>query len=274
MGLSQSQIGMLRRRPSRKFVRTRNQDGKELHYLEGWHAIAEANRIFGHDRWNRETVWFECVWRQPQGGQFAAAYLARVRIVILTDHHKVIREGSGAGEAIADTPGKAHELAAKAAETDATKRALSTFGNPFGLSLYGAPEKKLSKNGDATAPGPTTPRSNGHRMPTAVRNGLAIDKSELSLAEPKRLRNKAHLKFVAYQPCLICGRTPSHAHHLTFAQPRAMGRKVSDEFVVPVCNGHHREIHDSGDEMEWWQRTALDPLGAARELWSRTIGDL
>ena len=75
-----------------------------------------------------------------------------------------------------------------------------------------------------------------------------IDKSQLAIAEPKRLRDKAHLKFVASQPCLICGRQPSDPHHLRFAQPRAIGLKVSDEFTVPLCRGHHRQVHQAGNE--------------------------
>ena len=75
-----------------------------------------------------------------------------------------------------------------------------------------------------------------------------IDKSQLMIAEPKRLRDKAHLKFVAAQPCLVCGRQPADPHHLRFAQPRAIGLKVSDEFTVPLCRGHHRELHQTGNE--------------------------
>jgi hypothetical protein len=82
-----------------------------------------------------------------------------------------------------------------------------------------------------------------------------IDKSQLVLSEPKRLRNKAHLKFVASQPCLICGRQPSDPHHLRFAQPRALGLKVSDEFTVLLCRGHHRQLHQAGNEETWWGRT-------------------
>ena len=80
-----------------------------------------------------------------------------------------------------------------------------------------------------------------------------IDKSQLAIAEPKRLRDKAHLKFVASQPCLVCGRQPSDPHHLRFAQPRAIGLKVSDEFTVPLCRGHHRQLHQTGNEKAWWE---------------------
>jgi hypothetical protein len=85
-----------------------------------------------------------------------------------------------------------------------------------------------------------------------------------------RFRDKTHVKFVAKQPCLICGRQPSDAHHLRFAQHRALGRKVSDEFIVPLCRGHHREAHRSGDETSWWSKAGIDPIGAARTLWTET----
>ena len=94
-----------------------------------------------------------------------------------------------------------------------------------------------------------------------------IDKSALTISEPRRLRDKAHLKFVGSQPCLICARSPADAHHLKFTQPRAMGRKVSDEFTVPLCRTHHRDVHRFGDEVAWWERHAIDPIATARILW-------
>ncbi|OIQ76314.1 ERF superfamily protein [mine drainage metagenome] len=101
-----------------------------------------------------------------------------------------------------------------------------------------------------------------------------IDKSQLTFGEPRRLRDKAHLKFVASHPCLICGRSPADAHHLRFTQPRAMGLKVSDEFTVPLCRIHHRDVHSFGDEVAWWERRAIDPLATSRMLWisTRRIG--
>jgi hypothetical protein len=97
-----------------------------------------------------------------------------------------------------------------------------------------------------------------------------IDKSVLTISEPRRLRDKAHLKFVSAQPCLICARSPADAHHLRFTQPRAMGLKVSDEFTVPLCRTHHRDIHSFGDEVAWWERRAIDPVATARVLWIST----
>jgi ERF superfamily len=85
-----------------------------------------------------------------------------------------------------------------------------------------------------------------------------------------RLRDKDHRKFVLRQPCLVCGRVPSDPHHLTFAQPRALGHRVSDEFIVPLCRIHHRELHRSGDEAAWWQKLNIDPLAVALRLWQHT----
>jgi hypothetical protein len=89
-----------------------------------------------------------------------------------------------------------------------------------------------------------------------------------------RLRDKEHCKFVSAQPCVICGRTPSEPHHLRFAQPRALGRKVSDEYTVPVCRLHHRELHRYGDETSWWAGINVDPLRIALDLWRRSRASL
>jgi len=97
-----------------------------------------------------------------------------------------------------------------------------------------------------------------------------IDKSMLALPEPRRVRDRDHVRHVAKQPCLVCGRQPSDAHHLRFAQSRALGRKVSDEFTVPLCRGHHREVHRCGDEAAWWRKVGIDPTVAARALWLET----
>jgi hypothetical protein len=97
-----------------------------------------------------------------------------------------------------------------------------------------------------------------------------IDKSVLALSTPRRIRDRDHVKSVAKQPCLVCGRRPADAHHLRFAQSPALGRKVSDEFTVPLCRGHHREVHRCGDEADWWRKIGIDPTAAARVLWVKT----
>jgi hypothetical protein len=90
------------------------------------------------------------------------------------------------------------------------------------------------------------------------------------IRKPVRERDREHLKFVAAQSCLICGRTPSDAHHIKFAEQRAVGRKVSDKFTVPVCRLHHRELHRRGNERAWWQQQGIEPLAVAAALWNNT----
>jgi ERF superfamily len=102
------------------------------------------------------------------------------------------------------------------------------------------------------------------------RRSQAIDKTVLALPAPRRIRDRDHVKSVAKQPCLICGRRPADAHHLRIAQSPALGRKVSDEFVVPLCRGHHREVHRSGDEAAWWNKIGVDPTISAREFWVKS----
>ena len=259
------------------------------------------------------------------------------------DGATIIREGHGTGEGHGTSPGEVHDIALKAAETDATKRALATFGRPFGLELYRSAGRNKATIGIATRPLPApaaiganqtrlvpdqqqqaTPTANEHGVAGVRRAGIPpddttpiprpsryygrrqdvvtrdraqgrrelqgrpavgtsiivptspalvpgpIDKSLLTIAEPKRLRDKAHLRFVASQPCLVCGRQPSDPHHLRFAQPRALGLKVSDEFTVPLCRGHHRELHQAGNELAWWERLKLKPLETAKTLWGET----
>jgi hypothetical protein len=90
------------------------------------------------------------------------------------------------------------------------------------------------------------------------------------IGKPMRERDRNHLRFVAAQPCLVCGRTPSDPHHIKFAEQRALGRKVSDRFTVPICRLHHRELHRRGNERAWWQRYGIDPLAIAATLWGRS----
>jgi ERF superfamily len=130
----------------------------------------------------------------------------------------------------------------------------------------------------ATAVG-DAPQGNAEALPPPVptrrtaRKGSRskrIDKSRLQLPEARRVRNREHVNLVAQQPCLICGRRPADAHHLRFTQNRAMARKASDEFTVPLCRGHHREAHRSGDEAAWWRNLGIDPTVTARSLWLKS----
>ncbi len=106
-------------------------------------------------------------------------------------------------------------------------------------------------------------------MSNGSRSGGAQAPAQLLILKEKRIRDKAHLAFVANEPCLVCGRRPAQAHHIRFAQPRGLGLKVSDEFTVPLCNGHHDSLHRTGDERAWWARNGiLDPLKFAARLWA------
>jgi ERF superfamily len=132
-------------------------------------------------------------------------------------------------------------------------------------------ERRLSElpSSDAAAAGPealATTKS------TDSGQAKGIDKSILTVAAPRRYRNREHLRYVAQQACLLCGRKPSDPHHLGFTQPRALGRKVSDEFAVPLCRGHHRSVHRSRDERAWWRQAGIDPIKVARRLWRDTRG--
>ena len=369
MAFSDTQARQLKAKLDSQNVKTRKANGATLHYIEGWHAIAEANRIFGYDAWDRRTLATRCVWTGTNEQHYLASYIAKVRIRVRAGEITIIREGSGSGEGRALTPGQAHEIALKSAETDATKRALATFGNPFGLALYdreqaGVRHKPLGKTAmEQIAKGPWMLRSaEGAQSATfsqpdefgaALRKSMSeahtiellfvvweqniatvraltytlkqeggakadfakglvahlkscaialvkprsevgevdrkdtaeskaatpdsrsatrekIDKSVLAIGEIKRIRSKEHLRYVAQQPCLICGRTPSHAHHIRYAQPRGIALKVSDEFTVPLCTIHHAETHTTGDERSWWEKKKINPLLTAEALWRRS----
>ena len=103
----------------------------------------------------------------------------------------------------------------------------------------------------------------------ALRDQRSV-RSRRLVAKAIRLRDKEHCRYVSTQACLICGRAPSEAHHIRFAQPRALSLKVSDEYTVPVCRLHHRELHRYGDETSWWAGVGVDPLPIALELWRRS----
>jgi hypothetical protein len=133
---------------------------------------------------------------------------------------------------------------------------------------------KLAIFATDTADGPAIPQETErprahprtHRS-KKQRRFTAIDKSALAVPEQRRVRDREHVRYVAQQSCLICGRRPSDAHHLRFVQSRALSRKVSDEFTVPLCRGHHREVHRCGDEAIWWKKAGIDPTVPARALW-------
>jgi DNA recombination protein Rad52 len=358
MAFTDSQIKLLEAKLSSKHVKVRMGGSKELSYIEGWHAIAEANRIFGFDGWDREMIESNCIWSGAIQGLKSCSYSCRVRISVHGGDMEVTREGTGFGHATGGSLGESHERALKAAETDATKRALATFGNPFGLALYDEkkagvtgkkPKPKSGVNGHASwmvkseggtviadhadpkdfcteiretlasleaadqvmafwklnqdmvgelrksVPGLISDKGrhygeilgalyterlqafaeikkiDDHQAEPMSLNGDDSGRSALA-KEPPRIRDKEHLKEVASQPCLICGRSPSHAHHIRFAQTRAMSKKVGDQWTVPLCATHHRALHDAGDERGWWERQKIDPIENAKLIWLERHG--
>jgi DNA repair and recombination protein RAD52 len=154
------QIDALKAPLDSKCVKTRSQAGRSLSYVEGWHAIAEANRIFGFDAWDRETVELRQL-GEPRSvnEKMRVAFLARVKITVYGPAAEgnwpghITREGTGYGSGIAADLGDAFESAIKEAETDAMKRALMTFGNPFGLALYDKEQRGVT-NGGGSGPSP------------------------------------------------------------------------------------------------------------------------
>lgn len=388
MAFDDDQRKALKAKLSYRHVKTRSSQGNTLSYIEGWHSIAEANRIFGHDSWDRQTQSPRCVWTERSRGEIICFYSTKVRITVRAGDTLTIREGIGTGFGRSLSPEMAHEIALKAAETDATKRALATFGNPFGLALYDKEQAQVTKPGTqlgatqrgksqlaasvsdevpsnplvlrsgtaagdhdiaatdhrertfesaddyvaaalrqilglqtlaelyafweinkaafsalkskaghghpdpalaivsalkgrarvlgegATESGPIDHPAQSKRGPNSQKMLAGPDKEpapagQLAFPKEKRFRDRNHLMFVAGQPCLVCGRKPTQAHHLRFTQPRAMSMKVSDEYTVPLCNTHHDSLHRTGDERAWWARHGiLDPVKFAGRLWA------
>lgn len=303
MPFSDAQTKLLSGKLSEKVVRARKHDGRLLSYIGGWHAIAEANRVFGFDGWDRETLEAQCIWQDAKREPRACAYVARVRIRVRAGDWVVCRDGSGTGHGSGPTLGEAHESALKEAETDATKRALATFGNLFGLALYDKEQNGVRRrNANGAAVGvswallsPTGALLSRHGMPeefcgalrelmertsaldrlqaiwarnagtvTHLRkawpdlktvNGThysdvleklyeqraerlaqtheeaeaeesppSVDKSDLALGAPKRLRDPAHRQFVASPPALSAG--ARRARPITCASP-SRGRSAA-----------------------------------------------
>jgi ERF superfamily len=142
--------------------------------------------------------------------------------------------------------------------------------NAFEQKLSGLPSPVVNEiSSAASAALEMTPQD---LPPTAgaAEQRRGVDKSVLAVAAPRRYRNREHLRYVAQQACLVCGRKPSDPHHLRHVEPRALGRKASDEFAVPLCRSHHRAVHRAADERAWWQAAGIDPLKVARKLWRHT----
>jgi ERF superfamily len=131
-----------------------------------------------------------------------------------------------------------------------------------------------SANPSAAAAAPVLVRAPQKQMKIQGSRMRIEGSDNLTLMKRRRFRDKEHLRFIAIQPCTLCGRRPCEAHHLRFAQLRALGRRVSDEFTVPLCRVHHRELHRQGDERAWWNKANIDPIPIALRFWQETRGVL
>src|SRR4051794_16139166 len=227
------------------------------------------------------AVGFDDRAREPHSGSAQPAPRKAIkRHVILDPENSGLLTQQLIAELAALTDAEA--LTAWAGETLPRKNQLVTSDAE---ALENAFAAKLSEFG-GDVPGSTKDQISGKRADEGLKN--ARDRSRgandnpaptVSHETPRcsvspigktlRLRDRDHLKFVTQQPCLACGRSPSDAHHLKFAQGRALARKVSDEYTVPLCRSHHRELHRRGDERSWWQQLNIDPLLSASTLWAR-----
>lgn len=180
MTFSPEQIEALKAKLDASNVRPPQQYGPKGDYLEGWHVIAEANRIFGFDGWAYETVETKCVSEGPrkigkgQKDGWGVTYTSRVRVTV----KGIVREDFGAGHGYDVDLGLAHESAVKEAVTDSLKRALRTFGNPFGLALY---DKTRANVEPVEPPQPPEPKQESKPISAAqMKQGLqAIDEDLL-----------------------------------------------------------------------------------------------
>ena len=164
-----------------------------------------------------------------------------------------------------------------AADAELVEACFGARVSAFGDGAASEPPRHVGEGKDGTQPiepgpgdGAQTGKTRPDVPPTAARQEAPGRRRARVAAKTIRLRDKEHRKFVSRQPCLVCGRAPSDPHHLRFAQPRALGLKVSDEFTVPVCRMHHHEIHRHGDEAAWWTRVGIEPLAVALALWGQT----
>lgn len=210
MAFTADQIAQLSAPLDRKHVKSRQQAGRNLSYIEGWHAIAEANRIFGFDAWDRETADLRCVVERETklrsgADAWRVSYICKVQVRVYTqtprengdpglnvDH--TTREGTGYGSGIDQDLGAAHESAVKEAETDAMKRALMTFGNPFGLALYDKTQAEVS-DGKEVVPHTVRPnkgtQQHNTQPPSHVTAGAGVPPKETAAQRIVREINEA-----------------------------------------------------------------------------------
>jgi hypothetical protein len=218
---------------------------------------------------------------QPQGnGKARGSARNPLPVVLPVDESAALRERLLSEIAGLASPESATSWAraALAAKNSLTAADAKVLEDAFEQKVAGlSPAQVATPAVDAGASSPAAPTSEEPRPSERVdhadppaHQAAGIDKSVLTISIPRRYRNKEHLRYITSLPCLFCTRKPSDAHHLRFTQPRALGRKVSDEFAVPLCRTHHRAVHQARDEQAWWKSIGIDPVKVARKLWKET----
>jgi ERF superfamily len=217
--------------------------------------------------------------RSPGNGRDRGMAWAKAPAIIDPEQSAVLRDrlvaeiGNIASAELA--AGWAREALAaknKLAASDA-KRVEDAFEQRLSEHASAGTDAASDDASDAGLPETNTTASADLDRSEGINRSEGIDKSALAIAAPRRYRNREHLRAVAKQPCLICGRKPSDPHHLRYLQPRTLGRKASDEFAVPLCRVHHREVHRARQERAWWRVAGIDPIKVARKLWRDTRMD-
>jgi hypothetical protein len=215
--------------------------------------------------WSQRALGAKNTLRDVDAAVVEAAFASRM--TKLGDGAACMPSSPEAGQDPAETiepPGRAELMAALRASVD--------LADPKEAAHPKDTRRRKPQPREQALPAPPISESRAQPEAPPVNNAVVwhVDKSALPLREPRRYRDRAHLEFVASQPCLLCGRQPSDAHHLRFMQPRALARRVSDEFAVPLCRTHHRQVHRHGDEAAWWKSAGIDAVAIAHRLWQHT----
>ena len=210
--------------------------------------------------------------REPGNGRGRGSTKNEPRVILdsaqsadLRDKLLIEMENIASADLAATWAGEA--LVAKNSLTAADARLVE---DAFERKLSDLPSSDAAALSNDGSPAPQGPQVIATAEATDQGQAKGIDKSILAVAAPRRYRSREHLRYVMQQPCLVCGRKPSDPHHLRYLQPRALGRKASDEFAVPLCRVHHRAAHRAGDECAWWKAAGIDPVKIARGLWKQT----
>jgi hypothetical protein len=217
----------------------------------------------------------------PGNGKVRVAARSPMPAVLPVDESATLRERLLSEIAGLASPERATSWAraALAAKNSLTAADAKVLEDAFEQKVAGlSPAQVAAPAVDAGASSPAAPTSEEPRPSERVDHAdphahqvAGTDKSVLTIRIPRRYRNKEHLRYITSLPCLFCARKPSDAHHLRFTQPRALGRKVSDEFAVPLSRTHHRAAHQARDEQAWWKSIGIDPVKVARKLWKETL---